>query len=134
MRAGLTLVEVLVALAVWVVLSTAASGLLIGAARLQGSAASTAARVQALDPYLLAVGGRIEALSACPAPSEAEGPAEEGVAATTAGPVACHADTRRCRLEAGRIVCDGGPIVRSRLRVWADGRPGPELEVWSVAP
>ncbi|MDZ7707447.1 MAG: prepilin-type N-terminal cleavage/methylation domain-containing protein [Trueperaceae bacterium] len=127
---GWTLVEVLVALVVFAVLSTAASGLLIGAARLQASAATKAARVEALDPYLLVAGARIGALSACPAPSGAAEMAE--TASTT--PVACHAGSRRCRLDAGRIVCDGGPIVRSRLRTWAGGQLGPEVEVWSVAP
>ncbi len=125
--AGLTLVEVLVALVVLAVLSTAASGLLIGAVRLQASAAMTAARVEALDPYLLVAGARIGALSACPAPDAAE-----ETASTTS--VACRAGSRRCRLDAGRIVCDGGPIVRSRLRAMAAGQLGPEVEVWSVAP
>ena len=129
-KAGLTLVEVLVAIAVLAVLSTAASGLLIGAARLQASAATTTARVEALDPYLLAAGVRIGALSVCPAPSDTVGLAE----ATSTAPVACRVGSRRCRLAAGRIVCDGGPIVRSRLRALAGGQLGPEVEVWGVAP
>ena len=125
--AGLTLVEVLVAIAVLAVLSTAASGVLIGAARLQAAAATTTARVAVLDGYLLAAGPRIEALSDCPAPSDLSEDA-------STEPVACRVDARRCRVESGSVRCDGGGIVRSRIRVLAGGRLGPTLEVWSVAP
>ena len=129
--AGLTLVEVLVAMAVLAVLATAASGLLIGAARLQASAATTSARVAALDPYLLAAGSRIAALPACPGPIE--GPlAAPGEALPE--PAACRADVRRCRVEAGVVACDGGGIVRSRIRALVGDEPGPAVEVWSVAP
>lgn len=125
--AGLTLVEVLVAIAVLAVLSTAASGLLMGAARLQAAAATTSARVATLDPYLLAAGARIEALSVCPDPSELADDASTDA-------VACRAGARRCRVEAGSVLCDGGGIVRSRIRAQVGGRLGPAVEVWSVAP
>ncbi|GEM_PF-2618064 len=124
---GMTLVEVLVAIALLAVLSTAASGLLIGAARLQAAAAATSARVAALGPYLLAAGPRIEALPVCPIRPDATHDA-------SAQPGACRADALRCRVEGGVVACDGGGIVRSRIRAWVGGELGPAVEVWSVAP
>jgi prepilin-type N-terminal cleavage/methylation domain-containing protein len=129
-RSGLTLVEVLVATALFGLFAAVAASGLITALRLQAAATTLAARTAAFEPLLLAGAAALDELPACGA---AAGPAASP--APAGEPAVCRRADERCRLFAGAVRCDGGPLRRVRLAlVGEDGDgAGPEVVAWSLA-
>lgn len=121
-RHGMTLIEVLVALAVFAIFAASAVGLLSTGLRAGAAAGRAAEATAALEPHT--VPARIEA---APPPACAPG---------TAGS-ACTAERTRCRLTAASVVCDGsGSLWRTVVRFappsGAVGARRPtEIRVWS---
>lgn len=136
-RAALTLVEVLVATALFGTFAAVTAAGLVSALRLQAAAASVQARTAAFEPLILAGAAALDDVPFC---AEAPDP-PAGVAATV-----CRRTDETCRLVAGTIACDGGPLRRVRLGITggsatraADGGStaagGAGIVVWSrVAP
>jgi prepilin-type N-terminal cleavage/methylation domain-containing protein len=128
-RAGLTLIEVLVACAVMALLGASAAGLLTGGLRLQAQAARRTARTEALAPWTVPGARPATRLPAC-----------DAVDAAADGPAACVVALRRCRLDAAAVACDGaGALWRLDLDVvGADGAPlvpgAAPLRAWTEAP
>lgn len=116
---GMTLIEVLVALAVFTIFAAAAVAALATGLRASAEAGRLHRATALLEPY------------AVPARTGAAPPA-----ACTAGPAQdapCTARREKCRLSADGLVCDGSGGLRLtvvRLAPPGDGRPH-ELRSWS---
>jgi prepilin-type N-terminal cleavage/methylation domain-containing protein len=126
--AGLTLIEVLVATALFALFAAVAASGLITAVRLQADALALSARSAAFEPLLLAGADALDDLPFCPgtagpAPAAAPGP----------DPSVCRRADERCDRVAGTVVCDGGPLRRVRLALAGDGAAasGWEVVAWS---
>ena len=127
-RGGLTLVEVLVATALFGLFAAVSVAGLVTALRLQAEAASLAARTAAFESLLLAGGSALDGVPPCGAVEE---PARDP--ATRSTPVVCRRSDDRCRVLAGALTCDGGPLRRVRLAI-VGGRgdwTGAEVVAWS---
>ncbi|MEX2501643.1 MAG: prepilin-type N-terminal cleavage/methylation domain-containing protein [Trueperaceae bacterium] len=128
--AGLTLVEVLVAAAVLVIVSTATVGLLLAALRLQRDAAATEERVEGLRSEAIVVWRAGAAPSGCPS-----GSADPGADASDVGP--CLLSSVRCVVDAaGGATCAGsGPLLRTEVAWRRAGQvEGTPLRVWRWSP
>lgn len=127
---GLTLVEVLVATALFGLFAAVSVSGLLTALRLQAEAASLAARTAAFEPLLLAGGAALDRVPFCTAAGE---PGSEP--ATGSAPTVCRRADERCRVLAGALTCDGGPLRRVRLAIQGDATAAAAGEVvaWSRA-
>jgi prepilin-type N-terminal cleavage/methylation domain-containing protein len=132
-RAGLTLVEVLVATALFGLFAAVSMAGLVTALRLQAEATTLAARTAAFEPLLLVGGAVLDAVPSCGAAASAPDAAPES--ATASAPVVCRRSDERCRLFAGVLACDGGPLRRVRLAIAGDpvDMPAWEVVTWSRA-
>ena len=136
-RRGLTVVEVLVALALFALLSAATAGVLATALRLQAEAGRVAVRIAAFGPVAAGVdadGGSGSGVPSCSAAGAGAGDGEGGEVGGAGAP--CLHGRTRCRVRAsGDAVCDGtGPVLRSDWG-WAgpDGTV-PAVTAWTWAP
>lgn len=134
---GLTLVEVLVAIALFAVLGTALSSVWLSALRMTAAADAAAARSRALEPYTLPA-----ALVRSPPPGcDETGAADAG---GEAGLAPCLEGSARCRPAGNTLTCgEGGELARYELRLppspardpGAAGAAAPErLTVWARVP
>lgn len=121
-RGGMTLIEVLVALAVFVIFASSAVGLLATGLRAGAAAGRVAEATAVLEPH--SVPARVGAV---PPPA---------CTPSTAG-TACTAERTRCRLTETSVVCDGSgslwrTVVRAAPSSDAGGARHPaEIRVWS---
>jgi hypothetical protein len=121
-RAGLTLVEALVACALLALLGAAVAGVLSAGLRLQADAARSAERTRLLAPYAVPGGPPVDPLPSCDAAGDGE-------------PNVCVRARSRCRVAAGTLACDGrGGLLRVRLDVVPSPPRAAPLTVWRRAP
>lgn len=144
-RTGLTLVEALVALALFAVFASATVAGLSVAARLQQRAELDLRRAAAFEPWIIAGASALDALPPCGSGNgtDTDRAGTEGTDTDEAGTDgACVLHDDRCRLASGGVVCDGGPVRRVRIAHRADvaesrdgaaPRPAVWLDAWSWA-
>ena len=143
-RRGWTVVEVLVALAVFALLAAATAGVLTTALRLQAEAGRVAQRVAAFGPAAAGLdatgtgtdGTSTDGTGGSAPPSCAEASDGQRSEVDGAGEPCLDARTR-CHVTAGGdAVCDGrGPLLRSDWS-WSghDGGSAPSVTSWRWAP
>lgn len=139
-RGGTSLVEVLVATALFAVLATASSSVWLSALRMTTLAEAAAVRARALEPFTLPL-----AVVAQPPPS-CDGDAAD--ADDGAEPSPCLRATVRCHTSENELICSGsGSLARIDLRIPplgggpsggtgdADGADeGQQVRLWAQVP